>query len=156
LVGEVEADAALSVAGGVKNVAGEAGDGDEAAVLQGVVGRVDFRGGHVEPSGLHIHHLHQGKIARIVEDWRARELFETGGAGDVVDVSVGDEDLFDREVVAVQDRHDLRDVVARIDDDGLAGRLVTEDGAVALQDADGEDFVDHCGPACGVAGQESK
>ena len=38
LVGEVEADAALGVAGGVEDGAGEAGDGDGVAVVEVVVG----------------------------------------------------------------------------------------------------------------------
>ena len=61
----------------------------------------------------------------------------------MVDVGVGDDDLFDGEVVAVEDGLDAGDVVAGVDDDGFAGGFVAEDGAVALEEADGEDFVDH-------------
>jgi len=50
----------------------------------------------------------------------------------VVDVRVGDEDLLDGELVPLEDGHDARDLVARIDDDGLAGGFVAQDGAVAL------------------------
>ena len=42
---EVEADAAFGVTGGVEDVAGEAGDGDEFAVVEGVVWVVDGRCG---------------------------------------------------------------------------------------------------------------
>ena len=147
----MQADAALGVARSVENIAAKARNGDDATVFQGIVGRVDFGGWHAEPAGLDVHHLDQGKIAGIVEDGRAGELFEAGGAGDVVDVGVGDEYLLDGEVVTVQDRHDARYVVARIDDDSLAGGLVTEDGAVALQHADGQDFVDHWGRTCEAA-----
>jgi hypothetical protein len=38
---------------------------------------------------------------------------------------------------------DAGDVVAGVDDDGLAGGLVAEDGAVAAEWADDEDLVDH-------------
>ena len=38
---------------------------------------------------------------------------------------------------------DSGDVVAGVDDDGFVGGFVSEDGAVALQRADGEDLVDH-------------
>ena len=38
LVGKIEADAALGVAGGVEDGAAEAGDGDKLAVVEGVVG----------------------------------------------------------------------------------------------------------------------
>ena len=72
-----------------------------------------------------------------VEDWRAGDLLEGEGAGDVVDVGVGYEDLTDGELVLVEESEDAGDVVAGIDDDGLAGGFVAEDGAVALEEADG-------------------
>jgi len=61
----------------------------------------------------------------------------------VVDVGVSDNDLFDLEVVLADEREQIFDVVAGIDDHGFARRLVADDGAVALQRADGENFVDH-------------
>ena len=150
-VRQVEADAALSVARGVEDGAGEAGavefrvdaDGDDAAVFEGVVGLRDLRGGDAEPSSLEAHHLDQREIARVVEDGRAGERLEAGGAGDMVDVGVSDEDLGEGEFVAGQDGDDTGDVVAGIDYDGLARDLIAEDGAVALQHADGEDLMDH-------------
>ncbi len=145
VVGEVEADAALGVAGGVEDGAGESGDGDGAAVGEVVVGGGDLGGGDAEPAGLDVHHFDQGEIELVVEDGGSGELLEAVGSGDVVDVGVGDDDLLDGEVVAVEDGRDAGDVVAGIDDDGFAGGLVAEDGAVALEGADGEDFVDHLG-----------
>jgi hypothetical protein len=70
-------------------------------------------------------------------------LFEAVGSGDVVDVGVGDEDLFDGEGVLVEKSENARDVVAGVDDDGFACDFVTEDRAVALEGADGEGFEDH-------------
>jgi hypothetical protein len=52
-------------------------------------------------------------------------------------------DLLDGEVVLVEDGDDAGDLVAGVDDDGFERGLVAEDGAVALQGADGEDFMDH-------------
>ena len=73
------------------------------------------------------------------------DLFEAVGSGDVIDVGVGDDDLLDGEVVFGQEGQDAGDVVAGIDDDGLTGALVAENGTVALEGANGEDFVDHRG-----------
>jgi hypothetical protein len=70
-------------------------------------------------------------------------LFEAVRSGDVVDVGVGDDDLFDGELVLLKDGEDAGDVVAGVYDDGFAGGFVTEDGAVALEWAYDEDFVDH-------------
>jgi hypothetical protein len=79
----------------------------------------------------------------VVENGRSGELFEAVGSGDVVDVGVGDDDLLEGEVVLFKQGDDAGDLVAGIDDDGFVGGLVAEDGAVALEQADGEDFVDH-------------
>jgi hypothetical protein len=143
LVGKVEADAAFSVAGSVEDGSGETGYGDEFAVVEGVVRVGDDRGGDAEPAGLDVHHLDQRQVVFVVEDGSAGELLESVGSGDVVDVGVGDDDLLDGEVVLCEEGHNAGDVVAWIDDDGFAGGLVTEDGAVALEGADGNDFVDH-------------
>ena len=61
----------------------------------------------------------------------------------MVDVGVGDEDLLELEAEGVEAAGDAADFVAGIDDDGLAGFLVAQDGAVALERADGEGFEDH-------------
>jgi hypothetical protein len=79
----------------------------------------------------------------VIEDGCCSELLETVGSCDVVDVGVGDDDLFDGEVVFSEEGEDAGDVVAGIDDDGFMGDLVAEDGAVALERADGDGFEDH-------------
>ena len=147
MTGDVEADAAFGVARGVDDGAGEAGDGDELAVLEVVVGCGDGGGGDAKPAGLNVHHLDQREIVLVVEDGGAGELLEAMGSCDVVDVGVGDDDLFDRESVFSKDCHDARNVVAWVDDDGFVGVFISKDGAVALQRTDGEDLVDHMGSA---------
>jgi hypothetical protein len=61
----------------------------------------------------------------------------------VVDVGVGDDDLSYLKVMFANQSQNGFDFVAGIDDHGFAGGFVADDGAVALQRADGEDFVDH-------------
>ncbi len=112
-------------------------------VFEAGVGWSDFGRWNAEPSSLNVHHLYQGKVVLVVEDGRSGELLEALGSGDVIDVSVGDDDLLDGELVLIEDADDAGDVVAGIDHDGFAGDLVAEDGAVALERADDEDFVDH-------------
>ena len=143
MVGEVEADTAFGVAGGVEDVTGEAIYGDDLAVIEGVVGVGDRGGGDAEPGGLFVHDFDLGEVVLIEEDWGSGELLEAVGAGDVVDVGVGDEDLLDDKVVLGEEGEDEGDVVAGVDDDGFVGGLVAEDGAVALERPDGDDFVDH-------------
>jgi hypothetical protein len=143
LGGEIEAHAAFGVAGSVEDGAVEAGDGDEFAVLESVVGSRDGGGWDAEPAGLNVHHFDQGEILLVVEDGGAGELLEAMGSGDVVDVGVGDDDHFDGEAMPGDDGHDAGDVIARVDDDGFVGVLVAQNGAVALQRTDREDLVDH-------------
>ena len=129
VVGEMEAEAPFGVAGGVEDVAGDAGlvlsevgAEREGAVVGGAeVGRQDFRGGDVDPAGLGIHHGDEGEIELVVEDGRAGDGLELLGAGDVVDVGVGDEDVLHGEAVFREEEEDAGDIVAGVDDDGFAG-----------------------------------
>ena len=120
------------MAGSVEDGAGEADDGDAFAIVKGVVGGWDLWSRDSEPAGLHVHHFDQGQIVLVIEDGRSGDALEAMGAGDVVDVGVGDDDLADGEVVLVEDAEDARDVVAGIDDDRLEGGFVAQDGTVAL------------------------
>lgn len=151
LAGEVEADTAFGVAGGVENVAsdcrltllGVGSDGDEFSIVQSVIGVLDGGSGDAEPCGLNVHHFDLGEIVLVVEDGGASELLEAVSAGNVVDMGVGDEDLLDGERVPGEEGEDARDIVAGIDDDGFVRGFVAEDAAVALEGADGDGFEDH-------------
>jgi hypothetical protein len=61
----------------------------------------------------------------------------------MVDVGVGDDDLFDLQVVLADEGENILNVVAGVDHHGFVSSLVANNGAVALQRADGENFVDH-------------
>jgi hypothetical protein len=61
----------------------------------------------------------------------------------MIDVGVRDDDLLDLQVMLADEREDVLNVIARIDDHGFAGGLVADDRAVALERSDGKDFVDH-------------
>jgi len=149
----VQAEAALRVAGGVEDSGVDAGDAEDFVVGGGVVRGLDGGDFEVEPGGLGGHEIDERNVVLAVEDGRAGDLLEGERAGDVVDVGVGYEDLADGELVLVEEGEDAGDVVAGIDDDGLTRGFVAEDGAVALQEADGEGFADHVG---GLLSIESK
>ncbi len=67
---------------------------------------------------------------------------EFGEAAYVVDVRVGADDGADFQVVAREDFEDALDFVAGIDDQGFMRFGIAHDRAVALEHANGEDFVD--------------
>ncbi len=107
---------------------------------------VDFDlagGAHADPGGLHVEHFQQSVIILVEQDGSAGGGAEFHGSADVVDVGVGDDDLFDLEIVFADQGEDVFDFVAGVDDHGFVRGFVADDGAVALQRADGEDFVDH-------------
>jgi len=141
--GDVEAEAAFGVAGRVEDGGVDAVDTDEFGICRGMVGLADFGNLKAEPAGLRGDHSDEREVFFAVEDGSAGDLLEGKGAGDVVDVGVGDDDAARGEVVFVESGEDTGDVVAGINDDGVEGGLVAEDGAVALKQADGEGLADH-------------
>ncbi len=141
--GEVEADAAFGMARGVQDAGGE-GSGSDGFSSRDAAIDVDFPGGrHADPCGLHIEHLQQSVIILVEQDRSARGGAKLHGSADVVDMGVRDDDLFDLQVVLADERENILDIIAGIDDHGFAGRLIADDGAVALQRTDRENFVDH-------------
>ena len=140
---KVEADAAFGVAGSVEDLGGERSGGDR---FSGRDAAVDFdfaRGAHADPRSLHVQHFQKSIIVLVEQNGSAGGGAEFHGSANVVDVGVGDDDLFDLEIVLADESENVVDVVAGIDHHGLVGSLVADDGAVALEGADGKDFVDH-------------
>ena len=101
------------------------------------------RGLHSQPGGLGIQVGVELGVVLVHVHGRAGERLQLGRAADVVDMGVGDHDGLHREPVPVQDFGDVRDIIAWIDDNGLAGLLVAENRAVALQHADRKNLVNH-------------
>jgi hypothetical protein len=58
-------------------------------------------------------------------------------------MSVGNDDLFDLQVMLADEGENVLDIIAGVDDHGFAGGFVADHGTIALQRADGKDFVDH-------------
>ena len=141
--GYQQADAPLGMAGGVKHLERMIGQANAVAIPEGNVdrgwvGRLD-----AEPAGLYVELRGQGQVAFVHVDRRAGAGVETGGAADVIDVGVGDDDGGDAHLVAVQDLLDFDKVVSGVDDHGFARRFVAEDGTIALQHPHGQNLVDH-------------
>lgn len=140
---EIEADAAFSMAGGVKDLGGVRSGGDG---FSGGDAAIDFHfagRGNADPRGLHVEHFEQGVVVLVQKNRSARGGAELHGSADMVDVSVGDHDLLDLQIVLLDQSLDVFDVIAGVDDHGFAGGVVADDGTIALERADGEDFVDH-------------
>src|ERR1700691_4629372 len=105
---------------------------------------LDFAGhGDADPGGLHIEHLEQGIVVLVEQDWGAGGCAQFHRASHVIDVGVGDDDLLDLQVMLAKEREDVLNVIAGVNDHGLARSFVADDRTVALQLPDGKDFVDH-------------
>ncbi len=82
-------------------------------------------------------------IVLVHQHRRAGGGFELRGAADVIDMGVGDDDRLHAQRMLLQNRENVVDVVAGVDHQRFARLLVAEDRAIALQHANGQDFVDH-------------
>ncbi|MNI90342.1 hypothetical protein D3C73_1478550 [compost metagenome] len=60
----------------------------------------------------------------------------------MIEVRMGVDDAHQGQAVGLQAGEDLVRVTTRVDDDGLFGKRVADQGAVALQRPDGEGFAD--------------
>jgi hypothetical protein len=137
-----QADTPGGVAGRVKDLRLVGSPMEDVAFLDEVLDGSERGSGDAEPMGLLIEMLVERQIGFVDEDGRAGGLVEGGEAANVVDVSVGADDGADFESVPVEDLKDGVGVVAGIHDDGFAGAGVAQDGAIAVEEADAEDFVD--------------
>ncbi len=140
---EVQADGALGVAGGVEDLSRIGVEADLLAVGEGFVWRSGFRSGDAKPGRLLVHDVELLEVRFVHENRRAGKALELERAADVVDVAVGDEDLFELEIVGSEAAVNTADFVTGVDDDGFTCGFVAKDGAVALQRADREGFEDH-------------
>ena len=120
-----------------------AGRAQDIAIAHGRVDLGALRRAHAQPRGLQIHHVLQLVVVFVHVDRRAGGYVQLVRAADVVDVRVRDHDGFHVQAVARHDALDLLQVVARIDHQGVAGLLVAENGAVALQHAHRQDLMHH-------------
>ena len=143
MLGKIETDAAFGVTWSVEDGTSQSCDGDDLTVFEAGVGWGYFGSGDAEPSGLNVHHFDQRQIVLVIEDGCSGELLESLRSSNVVDVGVGDDDLLDGKLMLFKSGDDAGDIVAGIDHDGLMGDFVAENGAVALERAYDEDFVDH-------------
>lgn len=140
---KVEADGALRVARGVENLGGVGVEAHAHSFHQALVGRGRLRGLNAQPRGLRAHHLEERQVILVQQDRGTGEAFELDRAAHVVNVGVGDEDLLELEAQLGEAAVDAADFVAGVDDDGLARSFVAQNGAVALQRADGKGLKDH-------------
>lgn len=125
---------------GMEHCGGVALEPDGLPLEELFIGRGGFRRLNSKPCGLGRHHLEERQVVLIEQDGGASEAPEGQSATDVVNVRVGHDDLLEFEVEVGEPAMNSRDFVAWVDDDGFSIVFVAEQGAVALEWADGKGF----------------
>jgi len=132
LAGKIKTDAALGMSGCEKYIRGERA-GLHRVGLSDVLINLHFaRRRYADPCGLDIEHLKQFVVILVEQDGCARGGSQFHRAAYVIDVSMGDDDLFYLQVMLLNQRKYALDFIARIDHHGLVRGLVSDDRAVAL------------------------
>jgi len=132
-----KAGAAGCVTGSVNHLRGKIAPLQCVAFAQKLVDFGDGRRLDAEEGGLHFHSLIERNIVAVHQNRSAGVVVESLQAADVINVRVGADNGFDGEFVAAEQIHDAVNFVAWVDDDGFARDRIADDGAVALQNADG-------------------
>ena len=126
--------------GGVQRHAAAAGQ--RLVVAQPLVRRRYRRIGHAEHLALHFQVFPQRLVGLVQVQRGAGQLLEPARGEEMVEVRVSVDDAHQGQAMMLQAGEDLLLVPARVDDDGVLADRVTDQGAVALQGADGEGFAD--------------
>ncbi len=112
------------------------------------IGQSNVRGEHLwrrdaQPRCLYIHHLHEWKVVLVVQNRSACTSLQLLGSGNVVDMGMRNNNLLHRQAMPSKHRHNRRNIVSGIDNNRLTRRLVAQNGAVALEQPDRKNLVDH-------------
>src|SRR5579872_608 len=124
--------------------------------LADVLVDIDFAGAsYADPRGLDVEHLEQFVIVLVEQDGSAGRRPQLHGSANMVDMRVGNDNLLYLQVVFAHYCENVLYFSAGIDDHGFVRGLVANHRAVALQRANGKDFVNHCGSLSALSGQLS-
>lgn len=140
-----EADTARRVARRMQHLSPETAPAQRVAFRHEIPNSHGLGCWNAEPLRLHVEAVIERQIGFVDQDRRARDAMELGESANVVDVGVSADDRQNLEVMTADDFEDSINVVTGIDDDGFACFRVAQNGAVALQHAHGNDFVDEFG-----------
>lgn len=136
-----QTDAPGRVAGRVQNASGKATPTQRVPFFHKIANLNCLGRRDAEPLRLHIEAAVEAEIGVVDQDRSAGRAMQRSQAADVVDVRVCADDRANLQFVVADDFEDAIDLVARVDDDGFARLWVAKDRAIALQHADGNDFV---------------
>jgi hypothetical protein len=103
---------------------------------------------HSQPCCLRAHHLEQRKIVFVQVNWRPGKPLQSERPTNVIDMSMGYQDLLQREALVSKPLVNAAHIITGIDHDGLAGLLIAKNRAVALQRTDRKSLENHMQGYC--------
>ena len=98
---------------------------------------------NAEPRRLHIEPVAENSIALVHINRRSGEAAQLLRAADMIDMGMRDDDHLRFQSVTFENPHDIRNVIARIDDDGLTAGFIADYRTVASQHSHRQNFVNH-------------
>ena len=140
---KIKANAAFGVSRRVQNIRFQASSRQRIRVAGALVNLYGPGRSDANPSGLNVHHLEQRLVVLIQKNGRSGRGPQLHRSTNMVDMRVGDNNLLDFEIVFANQRQYVFDIIAGINDHPFARSLIADDRAIALQRADGDDFMNH-------------
>jgi hypothetical protein len=95
-----------------------------------------------EPNRLLFQHAVQIQVTGVNEDGSTGRVMHTAQSDDVIDMRVRDHDGLHFQPIPLDYLQNSFCIVARVDDDCFACAWISQDVAIALQHANGQDFMD--------------
>lgn len=140
---EMKTNRTLGVTRRVQHFGGVAIETDTQPIGEAYVGSGHIGCWNADPRRLLLHHFEKREIILVEKDGSAGEMLQLECAADMIDVAVRDQDLLELQAKVGEAAVNPADFIAGIDNDGFGGILVAEQGAIALQGADGERLENH-------------
>jgi len=117
---EVDADATFSMPGRVHHETVKISTLNGIVISEALIDLNSSRRFRSDPSRLHVQHFQECVIVLVQQDGSASRLLEFHRAANVVDVRVRNDDLFELELVLIEDGDDSLDLIAGIDHQSFA------------------------------------
>src|SRR3984893_5503360 len=128
------------MAGAVQDVEAQFADRNSFALLEPAVRREIAHAGHAEPRAARHHIIEQELVGDVrADDVNLQRVPQLGGAADMIDMTMGEPDLFDGDAGLLDRCLDFWNVAAWVDHDSFFGGLTPQDRAVLLEQRYGDD-----------------
>jgi len=122
------------MAGAMQDVEAQFADRNLVALVEPAVRREIAHAGHAEPRAARYDIVEQELVGDVrADDLDLQRVAQIGGAADMIDVTMGEPDLFHGDARLLDRGLDFWNVAAGVDHDRLLGGFTPEDRAILLE-----------------------